>query len=141
VVRVSPVIRGFYDAQKYDNSEDTAANISGEGGKSATALLRRTFEESVKAGPDERAKTLELVTEGITTTMAEMLFIEKSGINPGKSVAEHGVDSLIPAELRSWFHVALGSDITMLDLLDARTSVSTLAVNIVQATGRNLKSG
>lgn len=62
-----------------------------------------------------------------------MLFVEVSNINPGRSVADHGVDSLIAAELRNWFHQALGAKINMQELLDARSSIAALAGRIVDA--------
>ncbi|KAK2764515.1 Type I Iterative PKS [Arachnomyces sp. PD_36] len=128
--RVSQIMRAFDDAQRHGDA-NLAGNSVDEGGKSAAARLRREFDEAIKALPKGRTETLGLVTEGIITAMAEMLFVEKSGVNSGKSVAGHGVDSLIAAELRNWFHVALGFNVSMLDLLDAHISIDALAANIV----------
>ncbi|KAL7623513.1 hypothetical protein AAE478_007196 [Parahypoxylon ruwenzoriense] len=138
--RVSLIMRAFDDAQRHADDADAAQNAADQGGKSVAARLRRKFDEAVKAGPDERPKTLALVTDGIITAVAEMLFIEESGVNPGKTVADHGVDSLIAAELRNWFHVALGYNITMLDLLDAHTSISALAAKIVEVAAEAASS-
>ncbi|KAI1398297.1 polyketide synthase [Hypoxylon fuscum] len=138
--RVSLLMRAFNDAQRHADDADAAQNAADQGGKSAAARLRREFDEAIKSGPDERTKTLALVTGGVTTAVAEMLFIEESGVNLGKTVADHGVDSLIAAELRNWFHVALGYNITMLDLLDAHTSINALAAKIVDTAAEAASS-
>jgi hypothetical protein len=62
--------------------------------------------------------------------MAEMLFVNTEGVDSTKSVADQGVDSLIAAELRNWFHQALRTNISMLDLLDPSMSISALAGKI-----------
>ena len=129
--RVSLIMRAFDDAVRHAD-DSTAQAAADHGGKSAVARLRSEFDEAVKkVGPEERAKTVALVTGAITTAVAEMLFIDASGINPARTVADHGVDSLIAAELRNWFLLALGINISMLDLLDAHTSINAFAANIV----------
>ncbi|RYP28272.1 hypothetical protein DL767_007292 [Monosporascus sp. MG133] len=129
--RVSLIMRAMTDAQKHakDDTGDGGANNSAS--VSAVSRLRHAFDESIKAGPGERASTVELVIEGITKIIAEMLFIDIMNVNPDKSIAEHGVDSLIAAELRHWFHQALRTNLQMLDLLDAQSSIRVMAENIV----------
>ena len=58
-----------------------------------------------------------------------MLYIDAENINPSKTVAEHRVDSLIAAELRSWFRQALDTNIQ--NLLDNQTSIKILAEQIM----------
>ncbi|KAL9031280.1 MAG: hypothetical protein Q9196_000687 [Gyalolechia fulgens] len=130
--RVSLIMRAFDDAVRH-GGDSTAQAAADQGGKSAVTRLRREFDAAVqKADPEEKAKTVTLVTGAIVTVVAEMLFIDGSGIDPVRTVADLGVDSLIAAELRNWFRVALGYDISMLDLLDAHTSINALAANIVE---------
>ena len=130
--RVSLIMRAFDDAMRHTG--DSTAQAADRDGKSAVACLRREFDEAVKkADPEDRAKTVTLVTGAITTAVAEMLFVDATGVNPAKTVADHGVDSLIAAELRNWFLLALGTNVSMLDLLDAHTSISALGANIVNA--------
>ena len=140
--RVSLIIRALNDAERHADDSDAAQDGGSGGGKSAVARLRHEFDAAIKSGPDERAKTVELVTGAITTAVAEMLFIDVSSLNPSKSVAEHGVDSLTAAELRNWFHQALGANLQMQNLLDAHISIRTLAANIIdealQTRGREL---
>ena len=129
--RVSLIIRAMNDAERHATGFDAAQDGGNKDGKSAVARLRHEFDAAIKSGPDERAKTVELVTDATTAAVAEMLFIDVSSVNPLKSVAEHGVDSLTAAELRNWFHQALGANLQMQNLLDAHTNIKTLAANIV----------
>jgi hypothetical protein len=55
---------------------------------------------------------------------------KKLAMNPARAVSDHGVDSFIAAELRNWFHVALGYKVSMVDLLDPRMSITALARQI-----------
>ena len=128
--RVSLIMRAMNDARRHwlTSTED---GIDGDADDSAswTARLRHTFDDAIKTGPDARATTVELVTNDITEAVAEMLYVDAGNVNPSKSVAEHGVDSLIAAELRSWFRQAL--DTNMHNLLDDQTSIKMLAEQIV----------
>ncbi|KAI0382393.1 hypothetical protein F5Y04DRAFT_45601 [Hypomontagnella monticulosa] len=125
--RVSLIMRAFSDAQRhaFDGSQDAA-----EGSKSTVARLRREFDAAIQAGAGERANTITFVQNAITNTVAEMLFVDAEAVDPAKSVADHGVDSLIAAELRNWFHQALGTNISMLDLLDPSMKISALSEKI-----------
>ncbi|KAK4654427.1 Type I Iterative PKS [Podospora pseudocomata] len=131
--RVSVIMRAMKDAQRQASGADAAQDGAGRAGKSAVARLRSSFSEGIKGGAGARANTVALVTEGVIQTVAGMLFIDASTVDPAKSIAEHGVDSLIAAELRSWFHQALKTNLKMGELLDAQTSIKTLAENIVDA--------
>ncbi|KAI0013981.1 hypothetical protein F4779DRAFT_625071 [Xylariaceae sp. FL0662B] len=130
--RVVLILRAMNDAQRHakndagdDNNTDNSAAMS------AVARLRHGFDEAIKAGPEERTNAVEFVIEGVMRTIAEMLFIDIRNVIPDKSVAEHGVDSLVAAELRHWFHQALRTNLQMSDLLDAATSIRALAESIV----------
>ncbi|KAH8721524.1 beta-ketoacyl synthase domain-containing protein [Phaeosphaeriaceae sp. PMI808] len=127
--RVAIIMRAFADAQQHlldQNSSDGAG-----GGKSSVARLQQDLEAGIRAGPAERSATIVLVEGAITAMVADMLFIDLEAVDPSRSVADYGVDSLIAAELRNWFLEALKTDISMLKLLDQSTSMSTLAAKIV----------
>ncbi|KAI9705765.1 MAG: Type I Iterative PKS [Bogoriella megaspora] len=128
--RVSLLVRAMKDARRHTLSK-AEDGIDGEAENSAsgTAVLRRAFDDAVKIGPGARASTVDLVTDGIIKTVAEMLFIDAGSVNPSKSVAEHGVDSLIAAELRNWLYQALGTKLQ--NILDSDTSIEQLAQQIV----------
>ncbi|KAI0438847.1 hypothetical protein F4803DRAFT_569116 [Xylaria telfairii] len=132
--RVSLIMRASADAQVHASSASVdSQNASGAGPKSAITRLRREFGASIQAGPSKRAEIIAFVQGAISITVAEMLFVDSEGIDQAKSVASHGVDSLIAAELRNWFHQALGANISMLDLLDPNTSISALSAKIVDS--------
>ena len=125
--RVSLIMRAFSDAQH--NSANLQAS-PGEGSKNTVAHLRSEFDAAIREGPSGRASTVALVQSAIASAVAEMLFVDVEGIDPVKSVADLGVDSLIATELRNWFHQALGTKISMLDLLDPSVAISTRAASI-----------
>ncbi|KAL9004067.1 MAG: hypothetical protein Q9188_003102 [Gyalolechia gomerana] len=125
--RVSLIMRAFSDAQRQ------SAHLQGsqdERSKNAVAHLRSEFDAAVREGVTGRTQTVALVQNAITNVVAEMLFVDAESIDPAKSVADLGVDSLIAAELRNWFHQALGTNISMLDLLDPNVGISTQAESI-----------
>ncbi|KAI4262145.1 MAG: hypothetical protein L6R42_002669 [Xanthoria sp. 1 TBL-2021] len=128
--RVSLIMRAMNDARRHSlkgaaDGIDQEADQSGSG----TAKLRRAFDVAVQAGSDARTSTIELASSSITKTIAEMLFISPESVDLSKSVADHGVDSLISVELSNWFHEALGA--TLKNLLDSQTSIQMLAEQIV----------
>lgn len=126
--RVSLVMRAFEDAERNHNDESANhAKNNNTGG-----ILREDFEAAINAS-DDRNKVEEMVTRAIRNTVAEMLFIDASGVDPTRTVAEYGVDSLIAAELRNWFNTSFMADISMLDLLDTRMSMKALAKMVVGA--------
>jgi NADPH:quinone reductase-like Zn-dependent oxidoreductase/NAD(P)-dependent dehydrogenase (short-subunit alcohol dehydrogenase family)/SAM-dependent methyltransferase/acyl carrier protein len=133
--RVSLIVHAMNDARRHalNDGENGAGDGDSGGASSASAVagLRRAFSEAVKQGEEARSSTVTLVMDGITKTIAEMLFIDVLNVNPERSIAEHGVDSLIAAELRHWFHQALGADLQMQDLLDAQASIKVLSASIV----------
>ncbi|KAI8623623.1 polyketide synthase [Xylariaceae sp. FL1651] len=97
----------------------------------ALSNLRQKFEDAVAEGPAQRARTEALVSAAIAKAVADMLFIDASGVDSGETVVKYGVDSLIAAELRNWFKTIFRIDISMLDLLNAQTSMKMLASQVV----------
>lgn len=125
--RISLMMRAFSDAQRH------SASLTGsldEGSKSTVASIRRKFDTAVQTGAAGRANTVAFVQSAICNAVAEMLFVDVEGIDPSKSVANLGVDSLIAAELRNWFHQALATNISMLDLLDPSMRITSQAESI-----------
>ena len=125
--RISLMMRAFSDAQRQSAQ---LHGSSDEKSKNPVAHLRREFDAAVQAGSSERNDIIAFVQSAITNAVAEMLFVEAESVNLAKSVADQGVDSLIAAELRNWFHQALGTNISMLNLLDPSVDISTLAGKI-----------
>ncbi|KAI4671141.1 Type I Iterative PKS [Alternaria novae-zelandiae] len=138
--RVSHVIRAFEDALRQE--EGGADSPQKDTARSSTAQVRDAFGAAVQKarnaapGSDQlacHAETLALVTSAISNAVATMLLLDPTTVNCARAVSDHGVDSLIAAELRNWFHVALGYKVGMVDLLDSRTSIAALAERIVHS--------
>ena len=79
------------------------------------------------------------VTKAIMDRTAGLLFVSSESIEAGKSVAEHGMGSLIAVELRSWFVLLFESAIRLLKLLNERASVSKLGAWVVKERKRKLE--
>ncbi len=137
--RVSLIMRAMTDARRHSlpgatDGMDQEADQLGSG----TVKLRRAFDVAVQAGSDARTSTIELVRSSITKTLGEILFISAENVDVSKSVADHGVDSLISVELSNWFHEALGA--TLKNLLDSQTSIQMLAEQIVDKSLGGVKT-
>ncbi|KAI1132296.1 polyketide synthase [Nemania abortiva] len=138
--RSSHMLHALEDAWRELTGEGSGRSAQGwenAADKSPAALLRQRFEMSVRklrsgGNEDEKVKIAAFVTSAIQSSVAEMLFVDPTGVSPAKTVADHGIDSLLAAEFRNWLHVAFGKNISMLDLMDAKTSINALAATIVQ---------
>ncbi|KEY70889.1 hypothetical protein S7711_00732 [Stachybotrys chartarum IBT 7711] len=140
--RASLMLRATDDGWRWQAGASGGAGLQevddAAAAKSPAAQLRRQFESAMnllRGGADskeERGKTVKLVTEAIKGSVAAMLFVDPSTINAADTVADHGIDSLLAAEFRNWLHGAFGKNISMLDLMDARTRIDVLATRIVE---------
>ena len=128
--RVSLIMRAMNDARRHtllragDGFEDEADKSA-----SGTARLRRAFDNAIKAGPEARTSALDLVTDSIRKAIADILFMNPESVDLGKSVADHGVDSLISVQLSNWFHEGLGARLK--NVLDSQISIRNLAEQTV----------
>lgn len=138
--RASLMLHAIEDAWRArDGAAGGLRNQANAADQSPAAQLRRQFETSVasvrgKAGIDKDAmeKTVRLVVEAIVASVAAMLFVDTSAVNAANTVADQGIDSLLAAEFRNWLHVSFGKSISMLDLMDPRTTINALAQGIVE---------
>ncbi|GKZ25415.1 type I Iterative Polyketide synthase (PKS) [Aspergillus brasiliensis] len=137
--RVSLMLRALDDASSATSSSLSSTDTHASDA-SPTAQLRRQFDHFVTAiragGKDSKEdawkQTIGFVTEAIRATVAGMLFVDVGSVNPNKTVAEHGIDSLLAAEFRNWFQGAFGRGVSMLELMDARMSLEMLARSVVE---------
>ncbi|KAJ8123127.1 hypothetical protein ONZ43_g846 [Nemania bipapillata] len=128
--RVSLMMRGFQDALQW--SAQRQGSLSNGSPKDTVGQLRVEFEAAVREGGSAKRDSITRMAQTlIIAAVAEMLFVDVESIDPAKSVAELGVDSLIAAELRRWFVQTLGARISMLDLLDPGVSIRMRAADIV----------
>ncbi|KAM3427266.1 hypothetical protein NHJ13734_009044 [Beauveria thailandica] len=131
--RASLLMRAMNDACRHGANAEKDKENGGGSRSSAMAKLRDDFDEAIRAGAgaEARGKSLTLVCDAILAAMAGMLSISPTSISLSKGVADYGVDSLIAAELRNWFNQAFRANISLLDLLDAHTSMRQLAAIVV----------
>ncbi|OTA87488.1 hypothetical protein M434DRAFT_35325 [Hypoxylon sp. CO27-5] len=125
--RISLIMRSFSDALR---QSATLQSSPDERSKNTVAHMRARFDAAIRDGASGRTSTVSLVQGAIVNMVAEMLFVDIESIDPAKSIANLGVDSLVAAELRNWFLQALGANISMLDLLEPSVSISTRAASI-----------
>lgn len=137
--RVSLMLRALDDGWRHRNVDgsDKGVASSNSADESPTLQLRRRFDASIRKigsvqDKEEVKKTVALVTEAIRAMVAGMLFIDPSAVKAAKTVVDHGIDSLLAAEFRNWLNGAFGKNMSMLDLMDARTSIDAMAQSIVQ---------
>ncbi|KAJ5685228.1 hypothetical protein N7536_007847 [Penicillium majusculum] len=137
--RVSLMLRAMDDAWRYGNEGGSDKPTFGfdDADESPAVQLRRHFEASMKRirnGQDEEAvaETVKLVTDAIRTTVAGMLFIDPSVVKENHTVVDHGIDSLLAAEFRTWLNSSFGKNISMLQLMDARSNIGSIAQVIVE---------
>lgn len=147
--RVSYVMRALDDALRHHGEYRSGPGSTGSdkvnGPRAVAARLRQDFDDAVKrtcaaVGADDltkhRSRALDLVTTAISGEIAHMLLMDVAAVNPAHSVVRLGVDSLIAAEVRHWFRLALDFKISMVDLLDSRKSITTLATEVVDTAVR-----
>ncbi|KAG6362703.1 hypothetical protein INS49_007796 [Diaporthe citri] len=137
--RASLMLHAVEDARRArDGAAGGLRNQNNAADQSPAAQLRRQFETSVasirgRAGIDKNAmqQTVRLVSDAIVASVAAMLFVDTSAVNANNTVADQGIDSLLAAEFRNWLHVSFVKSISMLDLMDPRTTINALAQGIV----------
>lgn len=138
--RASLMLHAVEDAWRArDGAAGGLRNQNNAADQSPAAQLRRQFETSVasvrgRAGIDKNAmeETVRLVSDAIVASVAAMLFVDTSAVNANNTVADQGIDSLLAAEFRNWLHVSFAKSISMLDLMDPRTTINALAQGIVE---------
>jgi hypothetical protein len=140
--RASVVLRAMNDAWRNQDGDDVAKDVQdldNTTDRFPVAQLRRQFKMSINQiekqdsgdKAEEHAKIVAFVTDAIRVTVASMLFIDPSAVIFSRTVADHGIDSLLAAKFRNWFHGAFGQNINMLDLMDAMMKINLLAQKIV----------
>ncbi|KAL1970796.1 hypothetical protein VTN77DRAFT_2630 [Rasamsonia byssochlamydoides] len=90
----------------------------------SVASLRESIEASTTY-PD----VIRVITEAITTKLAKMLTLPAENIDPSRSPAAYGVDSLVAVELRNWLYQEAKYDVPIFDIL-SKSSLTALAKHV-----------
>ncbi|KAM0360408.1 hypothetical protein ACHAP4_002485 [Fusarium culmorum] len=132
------------DAQKYfwrDNmrfSHHTLEEERQERSSSTKISMSQRLEEAKDA-----AEILAIVEEEFCTKLERMLQAEAGSIKTSQSLLGLGVDSLIAAEIRSWFFKELDIDTPVLEILNTASIselCSTAVSNLPSVSGQPIES-
>lgn len=67
------------------------------------------------------------VADKIQQRLSQLLYVPMNEIVVTRPISEYGIDSMIAAELRNWLFKTFAVDISLFDLLDPATTVTSLA--------------
>lgn len=73
------------------------------------------------AAVDSIQAAAEIINDAIVQKLCKALTIETPDIDTSKPLHEHGVDSLVAVELRTWFLKDLGAEVAVFDMMSEPT--------------------
>lgn len=79
----------------------------------------------------EKPERLSIVAEAMKYKMARTISVEPSDIDPEKSLAAYGIDSLMAVELRNWLGKDFRANLTVFEIMGA-TNVDVVAELVVE---------
>ena len=71
----------------------------------------------------------DVIADGILAKLSRTLAIEKENVDPGRTIATYGVDSLSAVEMRNWFRKVIGADVTTFEIL-GNESITALSLAV-----------
>ena len=81
---------------------------------------------------------LEVILAHITKRFSNLVLLPLEKVDKNKSLSSYGMDSMIAAEFRSWFHGAFQVDVPFLDLMGASSSIQSLAQTVFAEVQQDL---
>ncbi|RYP74755.1 hypothetical protein DL771_002819 [Monosporascus sp. 5C6A] len=106
--------------------------VGGELQPGATNSSSESIIATIQQAPSKE-QAVDAVASYITRRLARLLMIEEESIQPTKkSVASHGLDSMIGAEFRNWIYREFKVDVPFQKLLAGSGSVSELAKTLCE---------
>ena len=81
---------------------------------------------------DSRKARAAVVVEALLERLARALYIPKEDVNPGKPLAEYGVDSLMAVELRNWIRRDFQATVAVFDIVGAGRSIAAVGQLVVE---------
>ncbi|KAF2014387.1 reducing type I polyketide synthase 10 [Aaosphaeria arxii CBS 175.79] len=123
--RMSLLARAF-------RSMDPAA--SGSAGSSES--VKTQLEQMVSSGQPILEKVTEIVTKKFSN--AFLVPVEKLDLN--KALSQFGMDSMLAAEIRTWFYQSLGHDVAFFVLLSPETTIMSLSQMVEKSLKKTVKA-
>lgn len=67
------------------------------------------------------------IVERIRHKISRLLYVDLDEVDTETPINKYGIDSMIAAEIRNWLFTKFGKDVSLLTMLGATTTVTTLA--------------
>lgn len=83
----------------------------------------RDIISSLKTTPEliYHPETLAKITAEISATLCQLMIVSEDSFNPEMTLDSMGIDSLVSIEIRNWWKREIGSEISVLEILNAGT--------------------
>lgn len=109
-----------------DSASDTSATIDAAWSKGLPPHVAK----ALAAVSSQSSCLSEAILNAVARSFSNLLLIPKDKVDTNLSIASVGMDSMIAAEFRSWFFTSFQVDIPFLEIIDANTTLSSLAKTV-----------
>ena len=86
------------------------------------------------AAAQSHQAAVDIINDAIVRKLCKALTIETQDVDPSKPLHEHGVDSLVAVELRTWLLKDLGAEVAVFDMMSG-SSIRALAELVAGRSG------
>jgi amino acid adenylation domain-containing protein/thioester reductase-like protein len=93
------------------------ANHDFSGSASGTGVQRSLMAQLNEAR--DEAERAEILTQGFLEKIADVLSVDKATLQPNRSLADYGLDSIVAIEIRQWVFQSVAVEIAMFDVLNS----------------------
>lgn len=97
-----------------------AAAAANQGGSSSAAAAEPESTVDLTAllsASDTLDEAADVVADGIVMKLSRLLATDRENVDPRRTIATYGVDSLSAVEMRVWFRNVVGAEVSMFDIL------------------------
>ncbi|KAH7316922.1 KR domain-containing protein [Stachybotrys elegans] len=113
------------DDDALNGSEQDGRSVATKGGSAASTLKHRL------SGAQSSEDVADVVEKAIINKLSDMFVVPEDDIEASQPLSKYGVDSLVAVELRNWLVPAAQCEISIFDLLGAK-SLRDLAFTIAK---------
>ncbi|KAJ6780946.1 hypothetical protein PWT90_05373 [Aphanocladium album] len=97
-------------------------------GAGAGAQKQKKLMVQLSEARDE-VERVEILTQGFLEKIADVLSVDKATLQPNRSLADYGLDSIVAIEIRQWIFQSVAVEIAMFDVLNS-ASIQALVEKI-----------